>query len=136
MPLQTFRYAACGGANMVLGLTIYYVLINYVFDGETVNFYDIILKSHNAALFVAFCFNFVFGFILNKYVVFTTSLLRGRIQLFRYFLSFFSNLIINYYLLMLFIEVWHIHKFGSQLMATTIIVAISFVTQKYFTFKH
>ena len=29
MPEQTFRYAACGGANTVLGLTIYFLPVYF-----------------------------------------------------------------------------------------------------------
>src|SRR5688500_5530167 len=82
MHLHTFRYAACGGANSLIGLDIYYVCLNYVFNRENVYLDFIVLKPHNAALLVSFCFSFVIGFLLNKYLVFVESNLRGRIQLF------------------------------------------------------
>ena len=95
-----------------------------------------ILKPHNAALGISFIASFVLGFLLNKYVVFTSSLMRGRVQLFRYFLSFFLNLIVNYFLLKLFVEVWHLEAFTSQVITTGIIVTLSYLTQKHFTFKN
>jgi hypothetical protein len=36
MPEQTFRYAACGGANTVLGLALFKILLVYVFKHENV----------------------------------------------------------------------------------------------------
>ena len=136
MPLQTFRYAACGGGNTLMGLTIYYICINYIFVKETADVGLIILKSHNAALGLSFFASFVVGFFLNKYVVFTSSIMRGRIQLFRYFLSFFLNLVVNYFLLKLFIEAWHWEPFAAQVITTVIIVTLSYLTQKHFTFKN
>jgi hypothetical protein len=32
LPLQTYHYAACGGTNTVLGLTVYFVAYNYIFQ--------------------------------------------------------------------------------------------------------
>ncbi|MEG2240799.1 MAG: GtrA family protein, partial [Alistipes sp.] len=34
MPRQTFRYAVCGGVNMVLSWVGYFVAYNYVMDKE------------------------------------------------------------------------------------------------------
>ncbi|MEJ7611669.1 MAG: GtrA family protein [Ferruginibacter sp.] len=135
MPLQTFRYAACGGANTVLGLTVYYIGFHYIFTKQNFDAGFMVFKPHNAALFLSFVVSFCVGFLLNKYVVFTTSYLRGRIQLFRYFLSFFLNLVINYFLLNLLVEVWHVEAFLAQLINTVIIITIGYLTQKHFTFK-
>lgn len=135
MPEQTFRYAVCGGTNTLLGLLIYYVGFFYIFDKENFDAGIIVFKPHNASLFLAGGISFTVGFILNKFLVFSDSYLRGRIQLFRYFLSFILNMVINYFLLNLFIEYLHIEAFLSQIIATIIVIIISFFTQKKFTFK-
>lgn len=135
MPEQTFRYAACGGANTVLGLAVYFVFYQYIFKGEVFDFGFFAFKPHIAALLVSFCINFVVGFLLMKYVVFVDSNLRGRIQLLRYFLSFAFNLVINYGLLKLFVEVWGMNALVSQLITTCIVILISYLSQKHFTFK-
>lgn len=135
MPLQTFRYAVCGGSNTLLGLLLYYIGFHYIFDKENFDAGIIVFKPHNASLFLAGCFSFTFGFILNKYLVFSDSYLKGRIQLFRYFLSFIINLFINYFLLNFFIEHLHIEAFLSQIIATIIVIIISYITQKHFTFR-
>jgi putative flippase GtrA len=135
MPLQTFRYAACGGGNMLLGLSIYYILFNYVFIHGYATLGKFAFESYNVSLFFSSTTSFIVGFLLNKYVVFTTSYLKGRIQLFRYFLSFSSNLILNYFLLKLFVKVLHLDEFLAQVISTCICVSLAFATQKYFTFK-
>ena len=37
MPLHTFRYAACGGANVALDISLFFVLYNYVFKKQIVD---------------------------------------------------------------------------------------------------
>jgi putative flippase GtrA len=135
MPEQTFRYAACGGANTVLGLALFKFLLDFVFKSENVELGFYTLKPHNAALFISFCVNFLVGFILMKYVVFVDSKLKGRIQLFRYGLSFGLNLTLNYFILKVFVEVFGWWPFLSQCLTTGIIVTVSYISQKHFTFR-
>jgi putative flippase GtrA len=135
MPLQTFRYAVCGGVNTLLGLLIYFVFYHFVFQKILVDVGFFVFKPHMAALFVAGFFSFIIGFILNKYIVFTISSLRGRIQLFRYLLSFIFNLALNYCMLKLMVEIFAWDAFFSQLLTTAFIVAISYLSQKHFSFK-
>lgn len=134
LPLQTFRYAACGGFNTVLGLTIY-TLGLYYFGEQNVSIYSVVLKPHNAALFISSLTSLIVGFTLNKYVVFLDSYLKGRIQLLRYALSFFVNLVLNYFLLRLFVEFLGMDELLSQVLSTIIVITFSYLTQKHFTFK-
>lgn len=135
MPLQTFRYAACGGFNTLLGLSLYVISLRYVFNEQIFYFGVAAFKPHNAALFLSSCVVFCVGFLLNKFVVFITSNLRGRIQLFRYFISFFFNLCVNYFLLKIMVEFLHWNPFFSQILTTAMIIALSYMTQKHFSFK-
>lgn len=135
MPIQTFRYAACGGANTLLGLAVFKILLVTVFERENVDLGFYVLKPHNAALFISFCINFLVGFILMKYVVFVDSNLKGRIQLFRYLLTYVFNLLVNYFLLRLFVEMLGWEAFLSQCITTAIIITISYISQKHFTFR-
>jgi len=135
MPLQTFRYAACGGGNVVLGFLIFSCIYHFVVQRKVVDLGFAAFESYSIALFCSSITVFIIGFLLNKYVVFTSSNLKGRIQLFRYFLSFISNLCINYVLLKALIIYLFIHPVLAQLIVTSIVVTISYFTQQYFTFK-
>lgn len=135
MPEQTFRYAVCGGGNTILGLLVYFVIYEYLLKRQNLALGFITFKPHNAALFISFCISFIVGFLLMKFVVFVSSNLRGRIQLVRYFLSFTFNLMLNYLLLKLLVEFWHIQAVLSQVMTTVLIVTFSYLTQKHFSFK-
>ncbi len=135
MPLDTYRYAACGGMNTALALLVYFVCYHYIFDKTLVHLGYLVFKPHMAALFVSGIGSFFVGFILNKFIVFTTSILRGRIQLFRYLLSFLFNITLNYFMLKLLVEYLGQDVFYSQLLTTCIVITISYLTQKHFTFK-
>lgn len=135
MPLQTFRYAACGGGNTLLGLIVYSVSYKYILKEQDLDLGFYAFKSHIAALFISFCVNFPLGFILMKYVVFNESNIRGRIQLFRYFIFFVFCLFLNYVLLKLFVEILGWYAIIAQIITTIIVVCVSYLTQKHFTFK-
>ena len=135
MPLQTFRYAACGGSNTVLGLAAYWLSFHCVFEKTNFDAGFMVFTPHVAAMFVSFILSFSVGFLLNKYIVFTGSYLRGRIQIFRYSLSCFLNLVINYFLLKVFVETLHMAAFLSQFITTLIIIILGYLTQKHFTFR-
>jgi putative flippase GtrA len=135
LPLQTFRYASCGGANMVLGFLIYTASYKYLFREKVFNLGFYAFKPHIASLFLSFLVSFPVGFFLNKYVVFIDSTIRGRVQLFRYFFVFVSNLFINYLLLKVFVEYIHMNAILSQVIATMVVVTISYLLQRHFTFK-
>ena len=135
MPIETFRYAACGGINTMSGLLVWYVCYHFVFSRMVVNLVFYSFESYTLALLVSSLYSFTLGFLLNKYVVFTSSNLKGRIQLFRYFLSFAFNLILNYFLLKCLVEKFQWDAFISQLLTTVVVIAVSYFSQKYFTFK-
>jgi len=135
MPLQTFRYAVCGGTNTLLGLFIYTVTYKYILHEQILHLGFYAFKPHIAALFIAFCINFPLGFLLMKFVVFHDSTIKGRIQLFRYFVIFVSSLFINYWLLKLLVEVLHVYAVVAQVITTTIIVLFSYIMQRHYSFR-
>jgi len=135
MSLQTFRYAASGGINTLLGFSVYFISFKYILEERNLHLGFYAFKSHVAALFISFCFSFPFGFFLMKYVVFTDSNMKGRIQLFRYFMLYLFNLAINYLLLKVFVEVLHIYPVIAQIITTVIIILFSYIAQRNFTFR-
>lgn len=135
VPLQTFRYAVCGGSNMLLDIFLFYISFNFILNKQIVDLGLVSLKPYNAALGLAFCITFPLGFILNKYIVFNTSYLSGLVQLFRYMVIVMANLLLNYLILNLLIQYLHFFPTIAKIFATIIIVTFSFLSQKNFTFK-
>ncbi len=135
MPVTTFRYAVCGGSNMVLDIVIYYISYNFILHKQILDLGFIAFKPHIAALWMAFIISFPMGFLLSKYIVFTASQLRGSIQLFRYLLIVGVNLILNYAFLKTLVEYMNFYPTIARIFTTCIIVTFSFLSQKHFTFK-
>lgn len=135
MPEQTFRYAACGGGNTVLGIVVFVIFHEYVFRGKTFDFGFYAMKAHTASNIISFAVTLLVGFLLMKYVVFVDSNLKGRIQLFRYTVSSFINLFISTLLLKLFVEQVGLNAIIAQLITTVIVIVISYLSQKHFSFK-
>jgi len=135
MPLHTYRYAACGGLNTIIGLLVYFTGYHYIFRRTLFDLDFFAFKPHMAALFLSSAVSFVLGFLLNKYVVFTGSYLRGRVQLFRYLLTFTANLVLNYVLLKLMVEKAGWSPVFSQVLTITVVVSLSYILQRHFTFR-
>lgn len=135
MSLQTFRYAACGGVNTMLDILIFFISYNFIFRKEVVHIGSIAISPHIAAFLAAFCVTFPVGFYLSRYVVFSESNIRGRVQLFRYFLLVLGCIALNYMFLKIFVEQLHIYPTVSKILTTVIVVAFSYLTQKHYTFK-
>lgn len=133
---QTYHYAACGGINMVLDLVMYFVSFNFIFKKQIVQVTETIaFEPYIAAFLFSFTITFPIGFALSKYVVWVESNIKGSVQLFRYFLLVMVNIFLNYALLKVFIEKFHIYPTVSKLLTIVIVVTISYLTQKHFTFK-
>jgi putative flippase GtrA len=133
--IQTFRYLACGGGNTLLDIVLYFVSYNFILDKQNLDLGFIVISPHIAAFIIAFLISFPTGFWLMRSIVFSDSILRGRVQLFRYFLLVAVCIILNYVFLKLFVEQWGIYPTPSKLLTTIIVVSFSYVTQKHFTFR-
>ncbi len=135
MNIQTFRYAAAGGSNTLLGLLIYYVSYKHIFFENIFDIGFFAFKGHIAALIASFCVTFPVGFFLAKYVVFSDSRMKGRIQLFRYLMVCLFNLALNYILLKILVEQFFIYPVIAQIITIIIVVVFSYIAQRNYSFK-
>jgi len=135
MPIQTFRYAVCGGGNTLLDIFLYFISYNFILDKQVVYTPIIAMQPHIAAFLMAFVVSFPTGYLLNRFIVFPGSVLKGRVQLFRYFLLVALCIFLNYIFIKLFVEQLHIYPTVSKMLTTIIVVSFSYMTQKKFTFK-
>ena len=135
MNLQTFRYAACGALNTFVGFLSWYIIFKFILREQNLDLGFYMFKPYSGALFISFFVSFPFGFFLMKYVVFSDSKLRGKVQIVRYFLLYLINLFLNYLLLKLFVEILFIYPTFAQVFTTCIIIVFSYFFQRYFTFR-
>lgn len=135
VPPEIFRYAATGGVNTLFDLLLYFVFYRFVLDKQIVDLGFVAISPHIAAFLMVFPITFLSGFILAKYVTFSASELRGRIQLFRYGVTVFGAIILNYVFLKLFVEYFGWYATFSKGVTTVIVVIYSYLSQRYFSFK-
>ena len=135
IPLETFRYAATGGFNTVLDITLYFLCYNFVIDKQVIDLHIVSISPHIAAFFIVFPVTFLTGFLLAKYITFTNSEIRGRVQLIRYMISVSGSIFLNYVLLKVLVEFGGLWPTLAKLITTFIVVVYSYFAQKFFTFK-
>jgi len=135
LPLQTFRYAASGGANTVFDIVMFSVGYNFIFKKENFTIFNFTFTPYIASMIFAFCFSQPTGFYLNRYVVFQDSGLKRRTQLIRYLTVVFICIIFNYLLLKLFVGYFGWYPTPSKVLATFLIIIFSYSSQTYFFFK-
>jgi putative flippase GtrA len=135
IPLQTFRYMACGGGNMALDIFLFFICYNFVFQKQIVQLGFFAFQPHTAAFLTAFCITFPIGFLLSKYIVWTSSVVKSHVQLFRYFVIVMVNLLFNVLFIKLLVEYFHFYPTIAKIITTTISVLFSYLSSKHFTFK-
>ena len=135
MSQQVFRYAACGGGNMLFDWVLYFLLYNFVIGHDNVELGFLTLTPHIATLCIVFPITLLTGFYLNKYVTFIGSSVRTHKQLLRYISIVLVNLAINYFGLKFFVEICGIWPTLSKMIVTIITVLISYFSSKYYSFK-
>lgn len=135
MNLQTFRYAASGGANALLGFVVFAVSYKYIFAEKTFDFGFYAFKGHIAALILSFCITFPIGFFMAKYVVFIDSKMKWNVQLFRYLMVCLFNLALNYLLLKILVERFYVYPVFAQIITLVVVITISYLAQRNFSFK-
>ncbi|MBS1947753.1 MAG: GtrA family protein [Bacteroidetes bacterium] len=135
MPIQTFRYAACGGANTLLDIFVFFISYNFIYHRHILDLGFIAFQPYIAAFITAFCVSFPVGFLLMRHIVFTQSTLHGRVQLFRYFLLVAVCILLNYMFIKFFVEKLGFYPTIAKIITTIIVVSFSYLTQKHYTFK-
>jgi putative flippase GtrA len=135
MPLQTFRYAAAGGANTFLDIFLFAISYNVILKKHDLDLGFLILSPHIAALFMALSISLPTGFFLNRYVVFQESGLKGHTQLMRYILVVVICIVLNYVFLKLFVDYLGWYPTLAKIATTVIVVIFSYVSQTFYFFK-
>lgn len=135
IPLQTFKYAVCGGTTVTIDFVVYWVLHYLVFQEKSVNILNYTFTSHDTAATISFLCSFPVGFVLNKFIVFTESDLRGRVQLIRYGLIVIGSFALSLLFLKTFIEIFGWNATLSKILSTALVIIYSYFSQQYFSFK-
>lgn len=135
LPLKTYRYAVCGGSNVVLDMCLYFICYNFVLQKHNVDLFFVVLSPHIASLFFVFPITFLTGFALNKYITFQESNLPGKVQLVRYLMVGLSGFVLSYLCMKLFVDVLGFYPTPSRFITLVIAIVYSYILQNKFSFK-
>jgi putative flippase GtrA len=135
MPLKTYRYAVCGGCNLLFDTVLYFVFYNFIFLKQNVNMYFFVWSPHIASLFFVFPITFVTGFLLNRYITFQHSNLLPRVQFFRYLIVGLGAIIISYIAMKFLVDYLKLYPTPSRFITIVITVIYGYILQNRFSFK-
>lgn len=135
VPLKTYRYAVCGGSNLVLDIVLYYLFYHYLVAKENVDFYFFVMSPHIATLFIVFPITLLTGFLLNKHIAFIASNISTGIQLYRYVLVCLGAIVLNYAFMKIFVDMLEFYPTPSKIITTGIALVYSYTLQNKFSFK-
>lgn len=137
IPIHTFRYIVSGGTNTASGIILYFLIYNYVLHQHDMMlpFFPWMITGPVATLVIEAPLTFIIGFTLNKYLVFTKSELKGRIQMFRYGIVVATNLMLNFALIKLMVETFNFYPTISKFITTILLAVASYFIQTHFSFR-
>lgn len=135
MPLKTYRYAVCGGGNLVLDTILYYICFHYVFAKQDVDLSLVVLSPHIASLFFVFPITFVVGFLLNRFIVFPESNIPAWTKLSRYLGVGLIALLISYVTMKFLVDGLGFYPTPSKVLSIGVTIIFSYLMQSKFSFK-
>ncbi len=135
VPLQTFRYAVCGGGNLVINWLLYALLYDVVLGFDYLNLGFVYISRHIAALAVTFPVTLFTGYWLQSRISFKGSPLGDRVSSVRYLVTTLGSLAINYVFLKILVEWAGLHAPVAQVVTSLITIVYSYLLQKYWTFR-
>lgn len=135
IPLQTFRYAACGGGNTLFDICLFAFSYNFILKKHDLVLKFITISAPVAALFLALSISLPSGFYLNRYIVFQETGLKKRHQLSRYIFVTSICIVLNYIFLKIFVEYMGFYPTPSKIITTLLVVIFSYTSQTYIFFR-
>jgi putative flippase GtrA len=135
IPLKTYRYAICGGGNLVLDTVLYFLCFHFVFAKQNFDLLFVVLSPHIASLFLVFPITFCIGFLLNRFIVFSESNLPIKKQFVRYLGVGLTALFLSYVCMKTLVDFLGLYPTPSRLLTILIVVLFSYIMQNRFSFK-
>lgn len=135
MSKQVFRYLMCGMINFIVTIGCYALAFHFIFGKRDFNLGFVTISPHVAALGISMPISFLLGFWLQRNISFKQSPLKGHIQLTRHLTIAIIALAVTYALTKLFVDVCGIFPTVAQIIIYCITAVLTYVAQKYFTFR-
>lgn len=120
----------------MLDVLLFTLLYNIVFEKAPVYIGNYAISPAMAALWTPFPLMFIMSFLLSRFVVFHNTQLKKRVSLFRYAVLVAFSFVLNTALLRFFVVTCKWDAIVSKILCIFLIALFSYLTQKYYTFKH
>jgi putative flippase GtrA len=111
---------------------------NLILQKHNIHLLDYTISASNFGKAIAILCAFIWGFALNKYVVFTDSPVKGRHQLFRYALIVSTCIGLNFLIINFLIRqfpLFDTFKTLANILTSFVVAIYSYIVQRSFTFK-
>lgn len=120
---------------MVLDAILYFFVYNFIVAQQICTIGSVSISAEIASFLIVFPLTFFSGLWLSKNISFQNSPLGGGTQSFRYFMVVLLNIAIKYFGLKFFVGTLVIFPSIANGLLTVITVIVSYILQKYFTFR-
>lgn len=136
LDLQTYRFLACGGINVLIDIFMFFICFHFVVQKQIIYLpFNLAISPYIAALILSFCLSVPLTFMVMRNIAFPGSELRGRTQLIRYIMVVLTNLMVNYIVIKLLVEQLAFYPTIAKVFATAVVVVVSYLLQRNFAFK-
>lgn len=132
---EVYYYLACGTINTCSDWVMYFLIYNFVVQKQFVDFGFVVVSPHILSLIIVTPITFLVGFCFSKYITFKHSSLQTSKQAVRYGFILCCNWFLTYACMKCLVEVVHIYPTPSKMITTVITTLVSFILQKYYSFK-
>lgn len=135
MSKEVYYYLSCGTINTCSDWVMYFIIHNYIIQKQFIDVGFIVVSPHIASLILVTPITFLVGFCFSKYITFKQSSLQTSKQVFRYASILCCNWFLTYACMKGLVEVIGIYPTPSKMITTVITTLVSFLLQKYYSFK-
>jgi putative flippase GtrA len=135
IPAETFRYLFCGVSTIVVDWVVFPLCYHFLFRKESFQLFDYTITATWGSKAIAIFCGFIWGFAMNKYIVFTNSPLRGRQQLFRYALIVGTCIILNFFIIDFLTKKIGMFSTPANILTSLFVAVYSYIVQRSFAFK-
>ncbi len=132
---QTFRYIICGGANMVFGQVLYFLIFHYVIMEQGADLGFLTITAENLAQIILIPPYILVGFWLQSNITFPDSPLTQKRRFGRYLIQNAGALVVDTLMINLFVRLLGIYPTVAKPMADLVTVLYSYLTARFFTFR-
>lgn len=132
---EFYYYLASGTINTLSDWFLYFIIYNFIVAKQMVDLGFVVISAPIASLIIVTPITFTIGFLLSKYITFSSSTVKTHKQIYRYALILAANFLISYFSMKFFCEVVGMWATPSKMITTIFTTIFSYLMQKFYSFR-